>query len=262
MTAHPVIHLLHDVGAATWFGGTLAGAVALNGSAAQLSDPAERARVSTVGWSRWAPVGAAGMVAHVIGAAALTATDRRRIVAQKGVAASSAAKAAVTVAGLGAHAWSAALNRKMADAGAVPVQGATEPGAATPPDVARTQQQLKLAQWINPLLGGTVIALGAVQEEQQRASQQASGVLRRTAGAVPRAAGAVPLPVMLPAVGALALLVARRRRRRSVEVVEVVSVDGVREEYASGAEERPTDLIDLTAGEQSAHSTAGAPARP
>jgi hypothetical protein len=69
MTAHPALRLLHDVGVATWFGGSLMGATGLNGATALLEDPAERSRASTAGWSRWAPVAAAGVASHVVGAA-------------------------------------------------------------------------------------------------------------------------------------------------------------------------------------------------
>jgi len=45
----------------------------------------------------------------------------------------------------------------MAAAGPVPVAGSTEASAATPPDVAKTLKQLKLVQWLNPLLAGGIV---------------------------------------------------------------------------------------------------------
>lgn len=132
MTTHTPVRLLHDLGAATWFGGSLMGAIGLNGAAAQLDDPTQRARASTAGWSRWAPVGAAAVAAHVIGAGGLAVTDRRRVATQRGVGRSTAVKTALTAAGLGVGAWSTALNRQMAAAGDVPVAGATEASPRTP----------------------------------------------------------------------------------------------------------------------------------
>ena len=215
MTAHPVLHILHDVGAAAWFGGSLMGATGLNGAAAQLDDPRERARASTAGWSRWAPVNGAAVIAHTVGAAGLLRTELPRVKTQAGVGRSSAVKTAVTAAGLGVSAWSAVLNRKMAAAGPVPVQGATEASAATPPDVAKTLQQLKLVQWLNPLLAGAIVGVTAWQEEQMRTSQVVPGVVK----GLPALAGR--LPGGLPAVAAVGLgALALRRRSASRSTVE------------------------------------------
>ena len=204
--SHTFIHFLHDAGAAAWFGGSLMGATSLNAAAAELDDPRQRARASTAGWSRWAPVNAAAVGAHLIGGAGLLLTDRHRIATQEGVGRSTAIKTLATGAALGTAVWSAALNRKMAAAGDVPVRGATEPGPGTPPDVAKTQQQLKLNQWINPLVSGAIIVLGAWHEEQQRTSQVVPGVVKGLAG---RPA------VLLPALAATAVGVLTARRSGS-----------------------------------------------
>ncbi len=44
-----LLRSMHDVGAAAWFGGSLMGAVGLNGAASDVAHPAERARVSAAG---------------------------------------------------------------------------------------------------------------------------------------------------------------------------------------------------------------------
>ncbi|MDP9397858.1 MAG: hypothetical protein M3P96_08605, partial [Actinomycetota bacterium] len=66
MARHVLARTLHDVGLAAWFGGSLMGAVGLNGAAARLDDPASRSRASTLGWRRWAPVSAAAVGAHLV----------------------------------------------------------------------------------------------------------------------------------------------------------------------------------------------------
>jgi hypothetical protein len=58
---------LHDVGLATWFGGSLMGAVGLNGAAAVVDQPDQRLRVANTGWARWTPVNLAGIAAHLAG---------------------------------------------------------------------------------------------------------------------------------------------------------------------------------------------------
>ncbi len=223
MSKHPVIHLLHDVGLAAWTGGSLMGAVGLNGAAAALEDPRERARASTAGWSRWAPVNAAAVAAHVAGGVGLTVTEWSRVRSQRGVGTSTAIKGVLTGAGLGVAAWSALLNRKMAAAGPVPVQGATEPGSGTPPDVARTQRQLKVVQWLNPLVGLALLGATAVHEEQQRAAQQAKGRLQGSLGTL-----ASPIGAGTAAALALGLLAARKRGAQAdLETAEVVEVSEV-----------------------------------
>ena len=220
MAQHLVAHLLHDVGLATWFGGSLMGATGLNGAAAALSDPRERTRAATRGWSRWAPVNAAGIAAHVIGGTALTVTDWPRVRTQEGLGRSTAVKTAVTAAALGVTAWSGVLNRRMAAAGAVPAQGATEPGPGTPPDVARTQRQLAAVQWLIPALTAGVLASSSWHEEQQRAAQQVPGVLRGLSARVP--GGALPLVL---AGGAGLLLAARRRAASTSDAGHVAYLD-------------------------------------
>ena len=211
MSTHPVIRGLHDGGLAAWAGGSLMGAVGLNGAVALLDDPAQRARASTAGWNRWAPVNAAALGAHLIGATGLLVTDWPRVRSQRGVATSSALKTAATGAGLGVAAWSAVLNRKMNQAGPVPVAGATEAGPATPPDVAATQRQLKLVQWLNPAVALGLIALGDWQSQQQRASEEVKGRVQRILGSGAGAPGVAALAVPV----GVGLLLRRRRAAKA-----------------------------------------------
>ena len=57
--------LLHDLGLAAWFGGTLANAVALNRAAGQVSDPSSAGRVANTGWDAWTPINAVAIGAHI-----------------------------------------------------------------------------------------------------------------------------------------------------------------------------------------------------
>lgn len=204
MSRHTLARSMHDLGLAAWFGGSLMGAVGLNGAAASLRDPAERSAAATVGWSRWAPVSAAAIGAHLLGAVTLLRTERRRVRHQDGVARSSAVKTVLTAGALGATAYSGLLNRKMVAAEHIPVQGATEPGANTPADIAKTQQQLKPVQWLIPALTGALVGATAWQSEQMRPKQILLGSLpspSRTAAALP-----------LIGAGAAVALVRRQRR--------------------------------------------------
>jgi hypothetical protein len=171
-------HFLHDAGLAVWFGGSLMGAVGLNGAAAQVDSPGQRARAANAGWARWTPVNAAAIGAHLVGGALLLKDNRGRVKKQKGVLANTNAKLLLTGAAMGATAYSRMLGQKVMDAGDVPVEGATEPSASTPPEVAKAQRQLKALQWAIPGLTGAVLASSALHEEQQRPSQVLKGAVK------------------------------------------------------------------------------------
>jgi hypothetical protein len=174
-----VVRSLHDVGLAAWFGGSLAGAVAVNGAAADVEDPTMRLRVANAGWARWTPVNAAAIAAHLIGGAGLLQANRNRVATQRGVGATTVAKLVLTGAALAVTAYSRALGKKLQQADGVPVHGGTDPAAATPPDLASAQRQLAVCQWLIPALTGGISVLTAVHGEQQRPDQQAAGILSK-----------------------------------------------------------------------------------
>lgn len=168
---------LHDLGLATWFGGSLAGAVGFNGASADVDDPTQRARVANAAWARWTPVSGVGIGAHLVGAVRLLQDNKGRTGLQKGVGASSTLKAVVTAGALGATAYSRVLGKKIQDAGDVPVAGGTDPLPTTPPEVAKAQKQLKILQWVIPGLTGVLIVLTAKHGEQQRPLNVVQGLL-------------------------------------------------------------------------------------
>ena len=170
---------LHDLGLATWFGGSLMGAVGLNGAAAQVQEPKQRLRVASSGWNRWTPVNLAGIAAHLAGGAVLLGANKGRVASQQGVAQATVVKTALTGAALAATAWSRALGAKLNQAGEVPVEGGTDPSGDTPEDVAKAQRQLKVLQWVIPALTGAVLVLNARMGEQQRPAQVSGGLLGR-----------------------------------------------------------------------------------
>jgi hypothetical protein len=171
-----VVRSLHDLGAAAWFGGSLMGAVGVNGAAAAVRDSKDRARVAAVGWAKWAPVSAVAIGAHLIGGGAILYANRGRAKHQSGVTANTLAKVVLTGAALGATVYSGILGAKTAEGDGHSVEGATEPSSTTPDDVAAAQKQLRYLQWALPLLTGAIVVLGAQQGEQQRPGQILAGV--------------------------------------------------------------------------------------
>ncbi|MGI8809847.1 MAG: hypothetical protein ACR2KK_18795 [Acidimicrobiales bacterium] len=170
---------LSEVGLAAWFGGSLMGAIGVNGAAAEVDRPEQRARVANAGWSRWTPVNAAAIGAHLLGSVVLTGGNKGRIAGQKGVASTAIAKTAVTAGALAATAYARALGQKVISAGDVPVEGGTNPSTETPPEVAGAQRKLNVLQWAIPALTGTLLVMDALMGEQQRPSQAASGFVQR-----------------------------------------------------------------------------------
>lgn len=174
-----VLRSMHDTGLAAWFGGSLMGAVGLNGAAAKVEKKEERLAVASMGWSRWAPVSLTAIAAHLVGATGILLSERRRVAGQRGVAAMSAAKTGLTIAAMGATAYTGTLGMKLSKAGHVPVEGPTKSADDTPEDVRMIQRRQRIAQWSVPALTGALLAVSALAGEQQKPTSIAQGVVGR-----------------------------------------------------------------------------------
>lgn len=163
-----VIRSMHDLGLAAWFGGSLMGAVGLNGATAEANDPRERAKLSSAGWARWAPVSAAAIGAHAIGGAGLIAVNRGRLDKQPGAASNTATKLGLTVLAAGVTAYAGYLGKQVDEQAHEGAAGATEPHAGASDKLKKAQQQLKVVQWTIPALTGVLVVLASQQGEQQR----------------------------------------------------------------------------------------------
>jgi len=179
---HTVLRSMHDLGLAAWFGGSLMGAVGVNGGAAQANDSRQRLPVASAGWARWTPVNAAAIGAHLVGAAGELVTESGRVVGQKGVGTMSAIKTALTAAALAITGYSRMVGTRIEHSGGQPVDGVTEPAGETPGDVAASQRQMKALQWAVPAITGALIVVTAFAGEQQKPGQVARGMLGRATG--------------------------------------------------------------------------------
>lgn len=179
-----VVRVLHDVGGAAWFGGSLMGAVGLNGASGDITDPTERARIAASGWARWAPVNAAAIGAHAIGGIGLLVANRDRVGNQHGVGANTTTKTVLTLTAAATTAYSGYLGAKLAkhDDQDTAAESGTVPSKSTPKKVANLQQQLRIVQWVTPVLTGLVVALGAQQGEQQKTGEVLTGKIKNAVG--------------------------------------------------------------------------------
>lgn len=170
---------MHDLGLATWLGGSLMGAVGLNAAAAEVTEPTERLRVANAGWARWTPVNAAGIAAHLLGGVVLTGANKGRLRAQRGVARAAMAKKIVTALTIAATGYSRVLGQRLMEQEKTPVRDGTSPTSETPPEVSSIQRQLKILQYALPAHVAVLVALTALMGEQQRTMQVVEGVARR-----------------------------------------------------------------------------------
>ncbi|MER8226557.1 hypothetical protein ABTZ58_40030 [Streptomyces sp. NPDC094143] len=174
-----VIRSLHDLGLAAWFGGSLMGAVGLNGAAqGEGGTQASRDRISSSGWAKWAPVNAAAIGAHLFGGGGLLAVNAHRVATQQGVGASTAAKTVITAAALAATAYARVLGKKV-ELASSPDPADAEKAEQHPIDLDKARRQLATVQWAVPALTGCLVALNALHGEQQRPTEQIPGMVER-----------------------------------------------------------------------------------
>lgn len=231
-----VARSLHDLGLAAWFGGSLMGAVGVNGASQEVDDPTDRARVANAAWGRWTPVNAAAIAAHLMGSVPLVWSNKGRLVAQPQARWLNATKGGLTLAALAATGYARyageqvmqterhATSMPVQDAGGMPVQDATTPAPQTPDEVADAQGQLTGLQWVVPALTGGLLILNAKAGEQQRPAAALVDAWRSRVSDVPGAdvIDRLPsggLPALLGVITALGIVrrlfgaKARRRRR-------------------------------------------------
>lgn len=171
---------LHDLGMGAWFGGSLMGAVGLNGVAREWEDAATGDRIASIGWAKWTPVNGLAIAAHLAGAVSLLASNMYRVEHQRGVGASSAIKTVLTGAALAATAYSRVMGKKLEMATSADPDKAA--GAQHhPASTEDAERQLRWAQWSIPVLTGALTVVSALQGEQQKPVEQKTGVLRKAA---------------------------------------------------------------------------------
>lgn len=163
-----LVRSMHDVGLAAWFGGSLMGAVGLNGGTAAARDPKERLRLSSIGWAKWAPVQLGAMVIHGIGGLGLILGNKKRLETQPESRTNTNVKLALTGAAIATSFYSGIVGKKMAEHADEGGSGVTEPSATASKSLASAQKQQKVLQWLIPLFTLGMVILAAQQGEQQR----------------------------------------------------------------------------------------------
>lgn len=169
---------VHDLTAAAWFGGSLMGAIGLNGATAEAKDATERTRLSSLGWKKWAPIQTAALTGHLLSGLPVIWENKTRLMHQDGVTRISIWKTIVTVAGAGITLYAGIVGKKVDKLSAEGAQGATEPNAGASPELKAAQKQLQILQWAIPAFAGTVVVLSAKHGEMQRPTNVLKGLMK------------------------------------------------------------------------------------
>ncbi|WP_152603660.1 hypothetical protein [Amycolatopsis rifamycinica] len=164
-----------DLGLAVWLGGSLMGAVGLNGTAAHAADRVAAARITSTGWSRWTPVGAGAIALHLVGVAGTLKLRRGHTrlprFAGRGRVPdpATAIKAVTTVAAMAASTYSYVVGKQIQHA-ALDGDGVTTEAdldAQRHRRLVRAERGLGWVQWAVPALTAALIA-GYAQSEPDR----------------------------------------------------------------------------------------------
>lgn len=160
-----VTRAAHDLGLATWFGGSMFGKFAHNPSLKEISDHRERGLVANTAWNGYNVLNGVGLGAAGIGwtAARLTEANPVRMSATENVlsVAKDGLMAAAVVTGIANGIQGARLARQ-GPKGAVPVETGTKPAPETPPEAASIQRSIEVLGNVNIAIGAALIAVNAV----------------------------------------------------------------------------------------------------
>ena len=158
--------ITHNLGLATWFGGSLFGQIALNPTVDSISDKTERGRVVNEGWARFnavnLPAIAATLISWRLGGlrddAELRAPGLTRL---KDVLLGGAAFNGVMSGIMGARLASQAAK------GQVPIKSGLKPSRSTPPEAASSQRWITLFGTGATTLSALVIAVSGIIETEK-----------------------------------------------------------------------------------------------
>ncbi|WP_372698217.1 hypothetical protein [Arthrobacter sp. JSM 101049] len=178
MSGNLIARSVHDLSAAAWFGGSLMGAIGLNGATGKAMERTDRTRLSSLGWKKWAPVQTAAFGSHIVAGLVLIQANKGRLGTQHGVARLTTYKTIVTLTGAAVTLYAGMQGKKVEKLYGQGARGATEPGSGASSKLRDAQKRLKKLQWAIPVFAGWVIVLGAKEGEMQRPTNVVKGLGR------------------------------------------------------------------------------------
>jgi hypothetical protein len=174
---------LHDLGLATWFGGSVFATVAVPHEHEAHEQPSKGGntpaalteQVQVDSWQRFSPVLTAAMVAHVVGGVGLIAWNRGRHRHQDGVMATTVVKSTLTVAAVALTVGAAVQGTRSERLRHQAEDG--DSSLALADERERIARQLRVIGPLIPAATGVLVVLGALEGEEQRPREMALGLL-------------------------------------------------------------------------------------
>lgn len=168
MTAYStIVRATHLLTNAAWFGGPLAGAVALHPVPAHGDGGgdggAARSAAADAGWRRWGPVQGAAIGLHLLSGIAILADNRRRVVEHAPTTAAVILKTALTGTAVVVSAEAYRSRAELADA---QERAETDPEAR--PKARALARRMSRLRWATPAVTAGLLVLDAYLGEQQR----------------------------------------------------------------------------------------------
>lgn len=160
--------ILHDLGLAVWFGGSVFGILSLNPSVEVLDDPEERGKMVDEAWARFQPYGALGMLVAFIAHIQMQRRAPRRPTARFRTVAP--IKDFFMVGAIATSIASLALGEYVVD-DYTPVENAHEPSEETPADKEKAQGGLSIAAIAQLVCGVGLIVCGAILASERDKSK-------------------------------------------------------------------------------------------
>ena len=172
-----IVNIIHDVGTAVWWGGTLMGTFAMNPAVEVLDDPEERGKMVDEGWARFQPFAIAGFfaagVSHII---MRRNPPKRPSDTYKNVARLKdglfLVAAVANVASLALGEYSTHYEPEAY----TPMESATTPTEETPEPVEKAQKGLSVSSWAQILTGLGLIVTGAILAKERENSHTRFGL--------------------------------------------------------------------------------------
>src|SRR3954453_1357820 len=160
-----VTRAAHDLGLATWFGGTLFGKLALNPAVAVIADRRDRGKVLNRAWNGFNVLNAAGLGVAAAGWAGARFTEANPVRMSTTENALSLAKDGLMVAAVvtgAANGVQGARLARQAREGRVPVKSGPEPAPETPDQAPGISRSLEVLGNVIVGIGAALIAVNAV----------------------------------------------------------------------------------------------------
>lgn len=179
-----ISRIAHNLGLATWFGGSLFGQVALNPTINKISSREERGRVLNESWARYNAVNTLALAATALSwrLGGLMEADGKLGVRERGLASTkNFLLGGALVTGAGAGILGARVARQApqgAPEGGTPVESGTEPAPETPQEAATSQRLIGVFGSSSLFLLGGAVWASAILDARARERARRSTLSR------------------------------------------------------------------------------------